>query len=145
MFAIFGIIRYRTSAISIKEMTYLFLIIGVSVINALADFEQSLLEVVFSNVVIILITFGLEKIWLLRHESEKIIIYDRPELIRPERYDEMLQDIQERTGITKINKISVGKIDYIKNQVALTVYFEINGNDSGNGTVVESLSDDNDD
>lgn len=145
MFAIFGIIRYRTSAISIKEMTYLFLIIGVSVINALANFEESLLEVVFSNVVIILITFGLEKIWLLRHESEKIIIYDRPDLIRPERYDEMLQDIQERTGITKINKISVGKIDYIKNQVALTVYFEINGNDSGNGTVVESLSDDNDD
>lgn len=145
MFAIFGIIRYRTSAISIKEMTYLFLIIGVSVINALANFEESLLEVVFSNVVIILITFGLEKIWLLRHESEKIIIYDRPDLIRPERYEEMLQDIQERTGITKINKISVGKIDYIKNQVALTVYFEINGNDSGNGTVVESLSDDNDD
>jgi len=145
MFAIFGIIRYRTSAISIKEMTYLFLIIGVSVINALANFETSLSEVIFSNLAIILITFGLEKIWLLRHESEKTIIYDRLELIKPDRYEELTADLVERTGIMKINKISVGKVDYVKNQVTLTIYFEINGDDPGNGIVVENSKDDIDD
>src|SRR4030042_1790123 len=68
LFAIFGIIRYRTNAIPIKEMTYLFLVIGVSVINALTSTDTSLIDLLFSNIVIIVITFGLEKLWLLKHE-----------------------------------------------------------------------------
>ena len=74
LFAIFGIIRYRTSSIQIKEMTYLFLIIGISVINALADTRKSLVEIIFTNLALILITYGLEKKWLLKHESSIMII-----------------------------------------------------------------------
>ena len=70
LFAIFGIIRYRTQSIPIKEMTYLFLIIGISVINALAN-TASISEIIFTNLIIIFITYGLEKKWLLRHESSK--------------------------------------------------------------------------
>ena len=76
LFAIFGIIRYRTHAIPIKEMTYLFLIIGISVINALAN-TASISEIIFTNLIIIFITYGLEKKWLLRHESSKSIIYEK--------------------------------------------------------------------
>src|SRR5665648_489504 len=98
LFAIFGIIRYRTNPMPIKEMTYLFLVIGISVINALTT-ETGMAEILFANVVVVLVTFGLEKIWLLRHVSSKTIIYEKINLIVPEKYDEMIADLKERTGI----------------------------------------------
>jgi len=123
MFAIFGIIRYRTDALPIKEMTYLFLIIGVSVINALTNTETSLVDLLFTNVVIIFITFVLEKVWLLKHESSKLIIYEKINLIREENYDELVKDLQERTGIKKINRVEVGKINFLRDICDLTIYY----------------------
>ena len=145
LFAIFGIIRYRTNAISIKEMTYLFLIIGVSVINSLADTKTNIAEILFSNLAIILITFGLEKVWLLRHEAEKTIVYDRLDLIKPEMYEELVRDIQERTGIRKVNKIGIGKIDFTRNVCNIKVYFEIPGHLNNSVSSVENIKDDGDD
>ncbi|MDX9930836.1 MAG: DUF4956 domain-containing protein, partial [Bacteroidales bacterium] len=83
LFAIFGIIRYRTNPMPIKEMTYLFLVIGVSVINALTA-GTSIYEILFANLAVLLITFGLEKVWLLRHTSSKTIVYEKINLIVPE-------------------------------------------------------------
>jgi hypothetical protein len=123
MFAIFGIIRYRTDALPIKEMTYLFLIIGVSVINALTNTETSLIDLLFTNFVIIFITFGLEKIWLLKHESSKLIIYEKINLIKEENRDELLKDLQERTGIKKINRVEVGKINFLRDVCDITIYY----------------------
>lgn len=123
MFAIFGIIRYRTDALPIKEMTYLFLIIGVSVINALTNTETSLVDLLFTNIVIIIITFVLEKVWLLKHESSKLIIYEKINLIREENYDELVKDLQERTGIKKINRVEVGKINFLRDICDLTIYY----------------------
>ena len=85
LFAIFGIIRYRTDAIPIKEMTYLFIVIGISVMNALVNKKISHAEVLFTNVMFIAITYSLEKIWLLKHESRKNITFEKIELILPER------------------------------------------------------------
>jgi hypothetical protein len=76
LFAIFGIIRYRTNAIPIKEMTYLFIVIIISVINALANKKVSYTELFFTNLAVIIITFSLERLWLLKHESRKTIIYE---------------------------------------------------------------------
>lgn len=123
MFAIFGIIRYRTDALPIKEMTYLFLIIGVSVINALTNAETSLLDLLFTNLVIIFITFGLEKVWLLKHESSKLIVYEKIDLIREENNELLLKDLQERTGIKKINRVEVGKINFLRDTCELTIYY----------------------
>jgi len=123
MFAIFGIIRYRTDALPIKEMTYLFLIIGVSVINALTNTDTSLVDLLFTNLVIIFITFVLEKVWLLKHESSKLIIYEKINLIREENYDELVKDLQERTGIKKINRVEVGKINFLRDICDLTIYY----------------------
>jgi hypothetical protein len=144
LFAIFGIIRYRTNAISIKEMTYLFLIIGVSVINSLADVTINIAEILFSNAVIIAVTFGLEKVWLIRHIEEKTIVYDRLELIKPERYDELVNDIRERTGINKITRIGIGKIDFPRNQCNLKVYFDIPGIPDDETNSMENIQDDDD-
>jgi hypothetical protein len=123
LFAIFGIIRYRTDALPIKEMTYLFLIIGVSVINALTNTETSLVDLLFTNFVIIFITYGLEKVWLLKHESSKLIIYEKINLIKEENHEELLKDLQERTGIKKINRVEVGKINFLRDICELTIYY----------------------
>jgi hypothetical protein len=123
LFAIFGIIRYRTHAIPIKEMTYLFLIIGISVINALAN-TASISEIVFTNLVLIIITYGLEKKWLLKHESSKSIIYEKINLILPEHHLELIEDLQKRTGIPKISRVEIGEVDFLKDVCRIIIFFE---------------------
>jgi hypothetical protein len=124
LFAIFGIIRYRTLTMPIKEMTYLFLIIGISVINALTDTTSSIMEVVFTNLVIIFITYGLEKRWLLKHESSKKINYEKIDLIKPERHNELIGDLQTRTGISNITRVEIGEIDFLKDTCHIKIFFE---------------------
>ena len=136
LFAVFGIIRYRTDAIPIKEMTYLFIIIGMSVMNALINKKISLLELSFANMVIIATTYGLEKVWLLRHESQKIVIYENIELIQQGRRPELIADLQQRTGI-KVNRVEVGKIDFLRDTVMLKIYFY---EDEQPGQIDESFS-----
>jgi hypothetical protein len=128
LFAIFGIIRYRTDTMPIKEMTYLFLIIGVSVINALADTNSSVADIVFTNIAIIAVTYALEKTFLLKRESSKLIIYEKLNLIKEENYNELIKDLQERTGIKKIKRIEIGRIDLLKDTCFMTIYFEDPGN-----------------
>ncbi len=144
MFAIFGIIRYRTDALPIKEMTYLFLIIGVSVINALTNTETSLVDLLFTNFVIVFITYGLEKIWLIKHESSKLIIYEKINLIKEENYEQLLKDLQERTGIKKINRVEVGKINFLRDICELTIYYYSDKITTGH-TLERTLNNDEDD
>jgi hypothetical protein len=122
LFAIFGIIRYRTDAIPIKEMTYLFVVIGVSVINALANKKVSYAELFFANVVVLLLLYILEYLWLVRHESVKKVVYEKIDLIKPERREELIQDLEERTGI-KVSRVEVGKIDFLRDIASLNVYY----------------------
>lgn len=122
LFAIFGIIRYRTDAIEIKEMTYLFIIIGVSVTNALASNKISLAEMAVINFAIIAVTYGLEYLWLLKHETRKTIIYERIDLITPDKNEEMKADLEKRTGLT-INRVEVGKIDFLNDTAQVRIYY----------------------
>jgi hypothetical protein len=122
LFAIFGIIRYRTDAIEIKEMTYLFLIIGMSVVNSLASNRVSVSEILLINGTVTLLTFGLENLWLLKHETRKIIIYERIDLIKPELHAEMRADLEERTGL-KINRFEIGKIDFLRDVAQVRIYY----------------------
>ena len=122
LFAIFGIIRYRTDAIEIKEMTYLFMIIGISVVNALASNELSVSEVAVINVSVVLLTFILENLWLMKHETRKTINYERIDLITPEKYDEMKADLEKRTGLS-INRVDIGKIDFLNDTALIRIYY----------------------
>lgn len=145
LFAIFGIIRYRTSSIPIKEMTYLFLIIGVSIINALADTKTSVAEVLFTNFVIIVITFLMEKIWLQKHELSSTVLYEKIDLIKPEKRQELMKDLQLRTGIKKINRIEVGKIDFLRDTCTLQIYYNVAGNQVNTIPQTDNSDDDDDD
>ena len=122
LFAIFGIIRYRTDPIPIKEMTYLFLVIGISVVNALANKKISHAELIFANLMIVFVTFGMERIWLLKGESRKNVIYEKIELIVPERREELLADLKERTGINVI-RVEVRRIDFLKDTANLRIFY----------------------
>ncbi|MCR9173288.1 MAG: DUF4956 domain-containing protein [bacterium] len=122
LFAIFGIIRYRTDAIEIKEMTYLFLVIGVSVVNSLASNKISIAEMAVINIFIVALTFGLERLWLVKHETRKTITYERIDLIRPDTYDEMKADLEERTGLA-INRVEVGKINFLDDTAQVRIYY----------------------
>ncbi len=126
LFAIFGIIRYRTDPIEIKEMTYLFVVIGVSVINSLANKKMSYAEIIGANAIIVLVLTVLERYWTLKHETIKSIVYDNLENIKPQNYSYLKSDLEERTGLN-IHKISVGKIDFFKNAAQITIYY-FNGN-----------------
>jgi len=142
LFAIFGIIRYRTNAIPIKEMTYLFLVIGISVINSLVSGSTSIAEIIFTNLAIIAIVYSYEKIHLLKHESSKSIIYEKINLIQPENYNELLEDLKKRTGIKKINRVEIGPIDFLKDICKMTLYCEepeytINLTDQATGNVID--------
>jgi putative effector of murein hydrolase LrgA (UPF0299 family) len=122
LFAIFGIIRYRTDAIEIKEMTYLFMVIGVSVVNALASNELSISEVAVINVTVVLLTYVLENVVLMKHETRKTINYERIDLIKPENQDLLKADLEKRTGLT-INRVEVGKIDFLNDTAMVRIYY----------------------
>jgi hypothetical protein len=124
LFAIFGIIRYRTDSMPIKEMTYLFVVIGITVINALANKKISVAELMFTNLVILFMVYGYEKIWLLKHESAKLVVYDRIDLIVPEKYPELLADLRQRTGLEQIHRVDVGRVDFVRDTCRLTIYYE---------------------
>ena len=122
LFAIFGIIRYRTDPIAIKEMTYLFLVIGISVVNALSNKKISHAELVFANLMIVFITYGMEKLWLLRHQSRKNITYEKIELILPEKREELIADLKVRTGIDVI-RVEIRRIDFLRDTANLRIFY----------------------
>ena len=122
LFAIFGIIRYRTRQIPIREMTYLFLVIGITVVNALANRKVSYAELLLTNVAVLALTYLLEKVFLLKHETKREIIYENVELIKPEHRAALIQDLQKRTGL-KINRVEIGRVNYLRDSVRLFIYF----------------------
>ena len=128
LFAVFGIIRYRTFPMPIREMTYLFMTIGISVVNALSNLTIGFPEILFANLSIVLLTFILEKLMRLRHESCKIVVYEKIELIQKEKRAQLIEDLQIRTGVEKINRVDVGQINFLKDSVVLKIYYNEYGN-----------------
>lgn len=143
LFAIFGIIRYRTLQMPIKEMTYLFLVIGISVINALANKKVSYAELIFTNLALITVTYFLERMMLLRHESQKMITYEKIELIKPENREALKLDLEQRMGI-KINRIEIGKVDFLRDTARLVVYYFESENKENLADDLQSADDDED-
>jgi len=122
LFAIFGIMRYRTDGIPIKEMTYLFVIIAVSVINSLVSKKISYAELLLANVVIVGVLVLLERVWLLRNESFKRVLYEKINLITPEKNQELIADLELRLGI-KISRVELVKIDFLRDVADLLVFY----------------------
>ena len=140
LFAIFGIIRYRTNPIPIKEMTYLFVVIGVSVVNGLTTKNVGYLELVFANIMIILTVYVLERVWLMKHEVKKVIEYEKVELIHPDKRAELVEDLKQRIGLP-INRVEIGRINFLRDTVRLIIYFTEDRNDIIDDVEVGSFDD----
>ena len=123
LFAIFSIIRYRTEQVAIREMTYLFIIIALSAINGLTVSELSLGEVIIINLLFILSIWICESKVLISHYSYKVIKYDNVNLITPDKREELIADLEKRTGL-KIEKVEVGSIDFLKDAAIVKMYYK---------------------
>lgn len=122
LFAIFGMIRYRTEAVSVREMTYLFVIIGLSVINGLA-MTASFAELMVTNLIFICAIWILESVKFLKHTSTKLILYEKIQLIVPEKEAELIEDLKKRTGLN-ITKVQIGHIDFLRDVAYIKVSYE---------------------
>ncbi len=122
LFAIFGILRYRTDAIPIKEMTYLFVLIGIAVVNALSNKKVSYAELGFANLAIIGLLAAMEASWLTRRESKLAVVYEKVELLRPERREELLADLRERTGLDVV-RVEVDQLCFLRDSAEITIIF----------------------
>ena len=122
LFAIFGIIRYRTESVPIREMTYLFLIIAVSAINGLAT-SFSYVELLATNLLFIISIWMCESNRYVKHVASKLVLYDNIGLITPEKEDELIADLKKRTGLD-ILRVEVGAIDFSKDTAMVKIYYE---------------------
>ena len=133
LFAIFGVLRYRTETIPVREMSYMFGVISLSVINALAD-SLSFVELLLPNIAIALLIWFFEACVLRRNLATILILYDRIELITPERREELIEDLHKRTGLN-IYKVSIGSVDFLKDTAIIKIEYE---NDGGGGSHINN-------
>lgn len=122
LFAIFGIIRYRTESVPIREMTYLFFLVALSVINGKCD-SVTFLEQLTINAIFILCVWACENFLTTNDEGCKYVKYDNIDLIKPERYEELKADLEARLGL-KITRIEVGAVDFLTDMTMLRVFYQ---------------------
>ena len=120
LFGIFSIMRYRTDTMPVREMTYLFVLISLSVVNALAS-TMSLAELVATNTIILLAVWVCER--NLKFQSAKLVQYDRIELIKPECRQQLIEDLEQRLGV-KIVKVEVGAVDMLRDMTVIKVFYD---------------------
>lgn len=123
LFAIFTILRYRTDPLPVREMTYLFIIAALPVMNATNTGNTNWSTLIAANLIILLLMFVLEKGWGFKFESSKRVIYEKIELIHPDRRAELIADLENRMGI-KIKRVAVGKVNFLKDTAELTVFYD---------------------
>ncbi len=133
LFAIFGIMRFRTEAVPIREMTYLFMLIALSVINALAHADYhpkalywdgvGIVTILFVNIVFVIMAWIFENSKVMSQECSKIILYDNVNLIAPDKREELKADLEKRTGL-KIKRLEIGLLDYLKDSAMIRIFYE---------------------
>lgn len=120
LFGIFSIMRYRTDAMPVREMTYLFIIIALALVNAIAE-GVPMLELILTNVIVVVAVWSFE--YSLKTKPTKYVQYDRVELIVPERRDELKADLEKRLGV-KVIKLEVGSVDFIRDMAIIRIVYE---------------------
>ena len=138
LFAIFRIVRYRTEPMPVREMTYLFVLMSLPVMNSSGMLQTAWPQLIIANAVIILVLWLLEKEWGFEYQLPRHVVYEKIELIQPSRQAEMVADLEARTG-RKVERVEVGKIDFLKDTADLRVYF---AKEDQNGWSVPELEED---
>lgn len=124
LFAIFTVIRYRTEEMAIREMTYLFMIIALPVMNSILSADAEIAKVLIVNLSLVALLFVLEREWGFHFEVSKRVTYDRVDLIRPESREALLDDLRQRTGLLVL-RVEVGRIDLLRDTAELTIFYEV--------------------
>lgn len=134
LFAIFGILRYRTEPLKVREMTYLFVVLGVSVMNALSNKKMSFIEIITANTFIFVVIFYLDRYWSLQRitPKEKIapkdfgtqdIIYNSLENIKPKQNNLLREELENSLGV-EILKLDIGEVDFEKQTVKIKIRYK---------------------
>lgn len=155
LFAIFGVIRYRTETVPIREMTYLFIIIALAAVNGLAPLYHvvdlaSAPHYVLSwgnvgvmalvNCLMLLLVWVLESESLVKHTTTKLVQYDRIELIVPEKREELIADLEKRLGV-KVENVEIGHVDFLKDSAMIKVYYRLGKGESNSVNTVTRAKD----
>jgi hypothetical protein len=122
LFAVFGILRYRTEEIRMRDLTYLFIVIGLAIVNAVANKKISVVELVTVNAVIVGVTAAIELSPRHRGGGQTLVLYDNLTLLQPGREAELLADLRKRTGFP-INRVQINRIDLLRDAAEITAYF----------------------
>jgi hypothetical protein len=123
LFAIFSVLRYRTAEIPIREMTYLFVVIALPVVNAILIPREAIAQLLVANIFVIVVMWVMEKGWGFNFEQQKTVHYERVDLIAPVYYEQLLADLRQRTGLP-IKRVEVGEIDFVRDMAELTIYYD---------------------
>jgi hypothetical protein len=127
LLAVFSMLRYRTEDISLKDMTYLFLVIAMGLISAVTKIKgtEDTIESLFVGIingVIIILAYLLESKLLMKKEGVKVIVYENIELVNEGREAEMIEDIKKRTGIN-VHRVMVQKIDFLRDSAQIKIFY----------------------
>ena len=126
LFAIFSVLRYRTDPIPIREMTYLFVIIALPVMNSILTSENGFSLLWVATLLIILVLYALEQSWGFQFVTRKTITYERIEFIQPENHSLLLDDLRQRTGLP-ITGFEIGSIDFLRDTAKIDIFYTENG------------------
>ena len=155
LFAIFGVIRYRTETVPIREMTYLFVIIALAAANGLAPVYHivdlstaphyalswgSVGVMALVNFLIVGLVWILESESLVKHVTTKLVLYDRIELIVPEKRAELIADLEKRLGV-KVENVEVGHVDFLKDAAFIKVYYNLPKGESNSVNTITRAKD----
>ena len=155
LFAIFGVIRYRTETVPIREMTYLFIIIALAAVNGLAPLYHvvdlasaphyvlgwgNVGVMALVNCLMLLLVWVLESESLVKHVTTKLVQYDRIELIVPEKRDELIADLEKRLGV-KVENVEIGHVDFLKDSAMIKVYYRLGKGESNSVNTVTRAKD----
>lgn len=141
LFAIFSILRYRTISLPMKEMTYLFMVIAIAVINALTTKKVSFVELLFTNVSLMAATYFLERLWYKEGLSEQTIEYEKIENIKPDRKAHLMADLKERTGLD-IRSAEILTTDFLRDMARVRIYYKATSQTASEDGVVDDDDDD---
>jgi len=123
LFAIFSVLRYRTNPIPIREMTYIFIIIALPVMNAILVSDNGFSHLLTANLIILAVLYAVERGWGFKFLAHKTVVYEKIDLIRPENRELLIEDLRQRTGHT-INKLEIGAIDFLRDTAKIEIFYE---------------------
>jgi hypothetical protein len=139
LFAIFAIIRFRTVNVPVKEMVYLFMVVGISAVNALLPMSHCLQWIIFTNIMLLVLTLIMEKAFFSRSLSHRNITFNKTDLLKPSNHQLLLQELKDITELNII-RFEIGKVDYTKKHAQIRIYFR--GEGIGNFSDDETGNDD---